>query len=61
MNKEGIGMCHQCFTSNIKVENYDGDVLCGSCIAKKFPKKTHLDIPEPTIENLKRKFEREWK
>ena len=53
-------MCHQCFTSNIQVRNYNDDILCARCFGKKFPKKSFLNIPEPTIENLKRKFEREW-
>ncbi len=60
MNADGIGMCHNCFSSNVQVRNYDGDVLCGNCYGKKFPKKNFINIPEPTIENLKRKFEREW-
>ena len=59
MNADSIGMCHQCYTSNIKVKNYDGNVLCQSCFGKQFPRTSFLNIPEPTIHDLKKKFERE--
>jgi len=54
-------MCHNCFSSNVVVRNYNGDVLCESCFGKKFPSKSFLNLPDPTIDDLKRKFEKEWK
>lgn len=63
MDRNGIGLCHNCFNSNVKVRNYDGDVLCDSCFSKKFPKKTFINPPEihePTMTDLKRKFQKDW-
>ncbi len=61
MNADSIGMCHNCFTSNIKVVNYEGNVLCQSCFGNKFPNRSFLNLPEPTFDDLKRKFQKDWR
>jgi len=52
-----IGLCHKCLNPNVEINE---EHICNQCCNRKYKNNTELNQPEPTIHDLKKKFERNY-